>query len=379
MTDIHDLFPETYEDSRARFRQDLSLVKSAWPEAHLESHTLNGSSEDLTIDWIQADARENQQKLLVFTTGEHGIEAFTGSAALQLFLEEFLPRLNPATTGLLLVHAINPWGMKHRRRVNRNNVDLNRNFGWEAGRCHLSVNPDYDLLNPLLNPRQPLKNRPGSGLLFYLQVLRSILRIGQKRFVAATLLGQYCFPRGIYYGGGELQEETGVLTDLYTTLFPQFQQILHLDMHTGYGPSHPMTLVNSSLEPAGSKDLARAFEYPRVRKSSSAEFYSIQGDMIDFEYALAVKELPGRPFYATSFEFGTFGDSPPASLRSLHAMILENQAYWTSPPAPEVQSAVDEEFTSLFAPSSSTWRSRAMQDARQAIQGILKARGYLET
>ena len=109
MEDILALFPKTYEASRERFRQNLVIIQKYWLGAELSQHRIAGD-EDLTIDWIHSPALEKNEKVLVFTTAEHGIEGYVGSAMQQRFIEKYLPRFDPRTTGLLLVHAINPWG-----------------------------------------------------------------------------------------------------------------------------------------------------------------------------------------------------------------------------------------------------------------------------
>jgi len=114
--------PATYELSRERFRASAASISTRWADCHTLSHSLP-DNPDLTIDVLAADATREKQKLLIITTGLHGIEGYVGAAVLQLFIEEFLPRLDPETTGLLLIHPINPYGMKHRTRVNQKGID----------------------------------------------------------------------------------------------------------------------------------------------------------------------------------------------------------------------------------------------------------------
>jgi hypothetical protein len=118
------------------------------------------------------------------TIGEHGIEAYLGSAVMQVLIDEFLHRLPREETGLLLVHVINPWGMKYRRRVNSQNVDLNRNFVWMPGSggdretpYEPVFNPKYDSLSPFLNPQKPISGRLTSNYLF-LPSGRNLMRHG---------------------------------------------------------------------------------------------------------------------------------------------------------------------------------------------------------
>ncbi len=285
-------FPASYQASRARFRQNLSRVQRYWPTARLEHHTIN-PDEDLTIDWICADAMEDKRRQVIFTTGEHGVEGFVGSAILQLFLEEFLGSLDARRTGLLLVHAINPWGMHNWRRVNCNNVDLNRNFIWGPGGPDQNSNPDYRLLQGMLNPAGAVKSIPSATTIFALRLLEAQLKYGASRFKNAALMGQYHTPSGVYYGGSQLQPETRMLMELYEQHTRSCDHILHLDMHTGYGPRYQMSLVNSALESRSSVDFARNFGYPLVVKTNAAEFYPIQGDMVDWVYHYVQETTPG--------------------------------------------------------------------------------------
>jgi hypothetical protein len=113
-------FPSSYEDSRARFLQSLSLIQQKWHSTQLETYPLK-SYPDLSIDWLWAHAHK-KENLIIISTAEHGIEGYVGYAMMKIFIEEFAPRLNPENTGLLLLHGMNPWGMKHYRKVNENNV-----------------------------------------------------------------------------------------------------------------------------------------------------------------------------------------------------------------------------------------------------------------
>ncbi len=374
MTDVAALFPESYEASRVRFRQSLGRIQRQWPMARLVEQRLS-VEQDLTIDWIEAEPLVRKDKLLLLTAGEHGIEAYVGAAMLQLFLAEHLERLNPQDTGLCVVHALNPWGMKYQRRTNAANVDVNRNF--LAAPIDAAFNPDYAKLDALLNPQGPVRSWYLSNLAFVLRLLWSLVWVGADKIRQATLLGQYRFPKGIYYGGDSAQEETRTLMALYRNHLQEYEQIVHLDMHTGYGPRDQMSIVNSALEPRDSQDLAQRFSYPLVVKSDPNEFYRMQGDMIDYVCTLARHEFPGKRLYSTAFEFGTLGDSFPAVLRSLRTMILENQAYWFDAGDSSLRERIRRDFQEMFYPQEAEWRTKAVADARQAFQGILVAEGLI--
>ena len=373
-------FPESYDASRTRFREHYERVRQLWPPARLEHQALL-VERDLSTDWVQAAPLRQPERLLIFTTGEHGIEAYVGAAVLQVFVQEFLERLDPDTTGLLLVHCINPWGMQHGRRVNAQNVDLNRNFLWEAAGEERpfdpELNPAYRRIHGLLCPERPLGSRLGANLAFWGGVLGGLRSLGAAGLREASLLGQYHTPQGICFGGTGYQEETRLLMRLYQEGMAPYPQVLDLDMHTGYGPRYEMSLVNSIHEPLASDEFARRFDYPRVVKSNPDEFYRIQGDMIDYLYQMAGHTYPTKRLYATSFEFGTFGNSLAGALRSLRATIWENQVHWHTAASAQMQAFAAREFRELFFPAEPGWRAKALSDARRALAGILRAEGYL--
>lgn len=375
MTEIQALFPATYETSRERFRSDLSAVQDLWHDAKLFQHALPGD-EDLTIDWIYADAIEVNEKVLMLTTGEHGVECYVGSAMMKRFVENHMPRLDPRTTGILLVHAINPWGMKHHRRGNANNIDLNRTFLWDMG-FDPTFNPEYDRIDSFLSPPSKLTNLFLSNLAYFLGLIWHSGRMGLRGFDSAQLLGQYRQPKGLFYGGRETPEETQTLMGLYRQMLGSYEQILHLDMHTGYGPRYQMSLVNSALDKRTSAEFVNRFDYPLVVAATADEFYAIRGDMIDYIYALQQNEFPKKNLFATSFEFGTLGNTLHGLIHSPRVMIHENRAYWHGAGNEQIHARAKHGFEELFNPSAKDWREKAVADADQAFNGILKAEGYI--
>ena len=82
-----------------------------------------------------------------------------GTALLPLLLllagPELLPELDLSRLSVLMLHAVNPWGYRHRRRVSENNVDLNRNFAVGDELFDL-VNQPYADIDDFLNPTQPV-------------------------------------------------------------------------------------------------------------------------------------------------------------------------------------------------------------------------------
>jgi predicted deacylase len=372
---LDTLFPNTYEESRSRFRNTLNYIQTMWQTAQLRAQRI-GTSDDLSVDWITAEPTTSKEKLLVFTTGEHGVEGYTGSASLQLFIEDYLARLDPATTGLLLIHAINPWGMKHKRRTNQTNVDLNRNFLWNA-KPDPGFNPDYAKLKSLLIPQKPIRVLAAHQAAFVARLLWYRQKFGTAFVRHTTLLGQYAFPQGLFFGGTDVQPEVRLTMQLYRETMRQYDRIVHLDMHSGYGPRYQMQLVNSKFETMDSHALEKLFNFPLVSKANPSEFYEIRGDMIDFVYQLARHEFPNKKLYSTSFEYGTIGNSYSNTIDSLKIKAMENRAHWFGADA-SARRQIAFDFDELYTPREIQWRTKAMADAAQAFDGILRAEGYLQ-
>jgi hypothetical protein len=368
-------FPSTYEDSRERFRLSLSLLQSKWPDARLESYTLK-DHPDLSIDWIWADSRQ-KENLVIVSTGEHGIEGYVGAAMLKVFIEEFAPRLNPENTGLLLIHALNPWGMKHHRKVDEHNVDMNRNFVFDSN-FDPDVNPEFKQTAYLLNPQYQMRSFWVENLYFWGRVIRALLTEGYATISQAFLLGQHHTPNGCFYGGTSYQETTKVAMELYREALEKYRNGIQLDMHTGYGPRYQMSVIVPPNDPTPSEEAMQKFNYPLVQKIDADEFYEISGDMGEYYYRLIEAEYPGKQLFACGFEFGTFGDSLLARIRSLRSMVFENQLHWHGAKNEKTVERVRSEFEKHYYPREAKWREKALADGRQAFEGILRAYQLLE-
>ncbi|MDO9301113.1 MAG: M14 family metallopeptidase [Anaerolineales bacterium] len=367
-------FPSSYEDSRARFIRDFELLRPKWNSSRLESVPLKTESS-LSIDYAWAEPRK-KENLIVISTGLHGIEGYVGSVMLKIFMDEFAPRLNLENTGLLLVHAINPYGMKNRRRYNENNADLNRNFVWDEN-FDPKINPDYEPLTPLLNPARPITNLFASDVAFFSRLIGRIVKLGILRIRQGTLSGQYRHPRGVQFGGQSTQESTQVMRGLFQRAFDEYEQVIHLDMHTGYGPRYQMSMVNSTREPASGPELTRRFNYPLIVAATPSDFYSVTGDITEYFYQLRDEKYPSKKLFATCFEFGTFGAALPNQIRSMRATILENRLFQFGAKSDALRNMVRNEYEELFFPAEPKWRAKAMADCRQAFEGIFTAYGAM--
>src|SRR5262245_3759229 len=185
-----DYFADDYRGARARFR-----TAAAARAAVTDSFPI-GSASDLTID-AAALGSDRPRRLVLVTSGLHGVEGFFGSAVQAALLGDAFVGWQPAAgAAVVLLHALCPFGFDQLRRTNEDNIDLNRNFLKRGDRFPGSP-LGYAALDPLLNPPRP----PRTLDLFIPRLFVTGLMRGPRAVRQAIACGQYDYPRGLFYGG----------------------------------------------------------------------------------------------------------------------------------------------------------------------------------
>ena len=131
-----------------------------------------------------------------------------------------------------------------------------------------------------------------------------------------------------------------------------------------------MTLVTSPHEKMTASQISARFGAPRVATANPDEFYTMQGDMTDWEYRLVEKEFPGAKFFGAACEFGTLGESIVQGARSLRITIFKNQL---NQHGACLQAAdwIEREYRELYLPSEPAWLDKALADARLIFASLV--------
>jgi len=332
-------FTQDYFTARHRFR-DAALRAGASLEA-LVLAARGPMQEELTIDIARLGER-GARRALLHTSGLHGVEAFAGSAV-QLAILASPPTL-PAGCELVLVHALNPYGMAWLRRANENNVDLNRNFLQQGDRWD-GAPALYPRLDPLLNPTSPPAR---DGFLVRLALLA--LRHGPRTVRQAIAEGQYEFPRGLFFGGKSLEPGPHLFLEWLQHNLSQATHLFALDLHTGLGRGGETTLIlESGRRATPTLTLARALGKPLVDPAARQAVFRIRGGMGG---ALA-SALPNARIDFVLQEIGTY---PP--LKVLLALREENRCHHYCAAGPRHPSKLA--LLEALRPDSANWRRRAV-------------------
>lgn len=342
------LFANSYAEAR-----DAFLQRGQDADARVTSHAIAArgpQQEVLAIDVALLGATQ-PQALVLLTSGVHGVEGYAGSALQQLWLSEFSRDL-PTGVGVMLMHAVNPYGFAHGRRVNENNVDLNRNA---LAQFPGPANPGYARLNDWINPASPAPLWDD----FVLRGLWYVARMGKPALQQAVAGGQYEFPRGLFYGGPGPEESLRILARvLGDAALRAPRTVLHIDLHTGLGRRGDYEML---LDFAPQSTEFAAFR----RWFDPAHLVSDHpGDATNYVAHGMVSQLVERSFnaartYTTVIDFGTL----PAT-QVLQALRAENRVYHygchNARRAQRIRAALRE----AFYPADNAWREGLLQHGR---------------
>ena len=227
---VSDYFAATYAEAREKF---LAAARAAG--ARLDTYRLpellGPQNETLAVD-VATLGPDEPKALLFLVSATHGVEGFCGSGCQVGCLVDRLYEALPAGTGTVLIHALNPYGFAWFRRVNEENIDLNRNF--QDFSQPLPSSPAYETIHDWLVPAEwqgPVRQAADAALQQYIK------DHGMPAFQEAVSGGQYTRPTGLFYGGiRESWSNTTFRCIVKDHLTPAVKQLALFDLHTGLGP-----------------------------------------------------------------------------------------------------------------------------------------------
>lgn len=407
-----ECFSKEYDQARSRFLQAAKQIEGAElyslpiVSRSIVKEDKNQDDESVssyyTTDIVVLPGTPNAG-LVVHSSGTHGVEGYAGSAIQIAFLQAWAkifstqqskPDLQERPT-IILIHAVNPFGMARFRRFNENNVDLNRN-GLEPHvfpeyAQHHYNRENYQRFSPAFNP--PHAPTLWSTYVGYWQrILWLAAKHGMASLKAAMVAGQFHNPRGIFYGGARLEPSLHKLDEWLTDYLGSSQQhrrrkypvVTWLDVHTGLGPFGQDILLTGAL--STDTDDHRAYLRNELRTwhpeahtsedesgdSSSSSPATKGGTSQGYENVVTIKRYFVKFFDATqkplmlTQEFGTL----PIALVG-RALVVENAAFQYLPPSQALTWA-QRYLRPAFYPQHPRWRrmvlERGLQTLLQSIQ-----------
>jgi hypothetical protein len=346
---VADYFSADYPTARERFcaaaeRAGAHLSRYLLPE---RLGPLRGS---LSID-VARLGPERATDALVVLSGTHGVEGLAGAGCQVGFLTDRLYEALPSSACALLVHAVNPHGFAWLRRVNEDNVDLNRNF---VDFSQPPPSADYEPLHDWLVPADwegDVRARADAAIQKY------ISDHSMRDFQQAVTGGQYTRPDGLFYGGTAPTWSAQTLQRLLPEqLSDAVRRVAVLDLHTGLGP---MAYGEPILVPCADDDLERARAWFGCEVRSLVEEESVSGTggksvSAELEGTIArgfQAALPGRQITFIGLEFGT---RPP--LEVLAALRADHWAHARAPHDEKRRAAAERLMRDAFYCETPAWQ-----------------------
>lgn len=366
--DYLKFYYDNYNDARANFISNSKNILEKYENSKLLKIKVPSKVDnDLTIDILYIPQKGNLEKLMILSSGVHGVEGHVGSAIQSMFFDKFLNDELLTKTGVLFIHSINPYGYKYNRRVSENNIDLNRN-STTNDELYGTINEGYLKVSKFINPEKKVNTRSFSNRLFTIRAIIQIIRKSMPVLRQAILQGQYQFEKGVYYGGKKQEPQIISLSPILDSICKPYNTIFEMDLHTGYGEKGKLHFFPNPTDTITKNNLENIFSGYKIDWGDSDDFYTVTGDFVDF-----VGQLNKNKVYLPMlFEYGTLNSqTTKGSLESIHRVILENQGIHYGYKRKKDKIKVTKEFVEMYYPSSNEWKNKIMKETEDLYKKII--------
>ena len=346
----------TYAQARAAF---LRAGESALARIEHHIHPRVGpEGEELAIDVAELGPRDASH-VVVVVSATHGVEGYCGSALQRHWLEQHSPE-RPDAVRLIMVHGLNPFGFAWVRRVNEDNVDLNRNFiDWSEP---APATPEYDEIADLLVPAEWSEAEQQRTLDALFEVVSSV---GLERMQAIVSAGQYTKPTGVFYGGlGPVWSHTW-LRSWSSERLAGASHVTIIDLHTGLGQWGLGELIGSETSTSAAHQRAVAL-WGDV--TSMVDGDSVSANLTGDWQAVAAELAPHAEVTSTTIEYGIVDTI--TVMQALRADAwLHAHGDPTGPDAPAIRAQV----RAAFADDDPAWLEQVWPRFAEVLERALDA------
>ncbi len=249
MSATQAMFARAFGPARARFLAAATAAGARLAQAAMLPDRSGPAGELLAVDLAWLDPPGSVADWIVVLSGTHGIEGYCGSALQSTWLERGRERL-ASNCGVLMVHALNPWGMAWWSRSDHEGIDLNRNFLEFPAAVD---NPGYTELHPLLcSPQLDAITQAALAPRFDAFELRH----GAQGLTNALIGPQSSHPDGMNFTGRQAAWSRRVFESVLALLLEREpRRVLLVDLHAGVARRGEIAVLHF---PEDDEDAARA-------------------------------------------------------------------------------------------------------------------------
>ena len=352
MIPIPAAFSSNYAQARVKF---LEAAAAAGTRIASFPHPLPGrDGEALALD-VALDGDEKSERLLIVSSACHGVEGYCGSGVQVFALHDadWRTQAREAGVAVLYLHALNPYGFSHIRRVTQEGVDLNRNFH-DFGQP-LPVNLAYRQVHPLLLPAHwPPDDANRQAVQDF------IAREGLAAWQAAISGGQHEYPEGLFFGGQAPTWSHRTLRAVLARHAAQARRVAWIDLHTGLGPNGVGERIWAGRDNAAA--VARARHWWGQQVTSIYDGSSTSAPLTGLMWTAIDDAAPQAEYTGIAMEYGTEPITEVLdALRGDHWL-----AQHPDTPA-DLAAAIKARLLKAFYTDTDAWKGQIVSQARQAM------------
>lgn len=360
MIGVTEGFSKSYADARKKF-----LEAAATASLPIESfnHPLPGRDGEVLAMDVALDGPRDAKNLLIISSACHGVEGYCGSGVQVFALHdaEWRDKAKAAGVAVLYIHALNPYGFSHVRRVTQENVDLNRNFQ-DFGKP-LPANPGYADLHPLMLPNvwPPAPENIAASAEF-------IRARGIKALQEIITRGQHTHPDGLFFGGTAATWSNQTLRTVLRKYAVHCAKLAWIDLHTGLGPRGLGERIFAYRDDKASYARAQAWWGNTGNPSGETPVTSIYNGTSSSAFLTGLmwtsvsEECAQAQYTGIAMEYGT---------QSMEQVITALRAeHWlhNHPAAPaELAQQIKQQMMDAFYCDADDWRGMVISQARQSL------------
>ena len=361
-------FPADYDAARVIFADIIHSLQPLYENLEHKSVIVPSSfDDDLISGMVYLPSLGETDNLLIISSGVHGTEGYVGHAVQYLFAVKYLTPELLQQTGVVFLHAVNPYGFKHNRRVTESNVDLNRNSS-ASHYLYQTVNDGYTQVYDLINPKKPVSVASLENRFFFLKAINEIRKASMPVLRQAVLQGQYSYPEGLYFGGNGPEFQITEMGNWLTEIMEPYSRIKIIDLHTGYGERGRLHFFPNPMEEEQRQRIEDLYDGYTIDWGDTDDFYTVTGNFTGYIESLH----PEKDYYPMLFEYGTMNShTTMGSLKSIHIMILENQGHQHGYVSEKDSLRVKNNLMEMYNPSSPAWRNYIMAQTQEVFEVVL--------
>jgi hypothetical protein len=365
-------FSNNYHEAREKFRdaaKNKGLVLSSEEIKNEQTEHANELTVDIAYSNPSND-NSHSDKLLIIVSGVHGVEGYTGSAAQLIFLNNIYDKYKDKFV-ILLIHAYNPYGFNFNRRVNENNVDLNRN-------ClnHYNIKYSDDSLQKIVrshksvfSPEKPRRNGLIEESKYSLILAKSVMKHGIENTISAGYMGQNIYPKGVSYAGISEEASTRIFKKLINEYTSKFKKVFLMDIHTGIGRKNILSaLTNVQNQSNDFLFLKKIVKNVKSRKFSSTIGLRHKGHIAEY----FMENSKARKNIDLLIEFGTVSNiSSTLSLAALSRINLEENQITHFGPKKKLDAA-RMKLKKAYYPNTNVYKKTIIKKSEEVFENLCR-------